>query len=230
MTLHEKGVIAIDEYLRENPSEKGKLKTRKEVYEIMHKYYSEITIDKNNVPPTDICWNSVNNKPGSKIFDDFEHWPHALESVDGSFKLLGTDFLYTGDVRHAGLKILFARWKDGVYERIVVDDTRAVDVPENLKIRLQNLYEGIKAELDAAPVTVRINGTAVEVNYQELLLCGVNVEQETYKLYNASSDWTDITTYHCEEMGDGTWFYYLDTIDECIGESQRLVVFETQKE
>lgn len=118
MTLHEKGALAIDEYLRDNPSEKGALKTRKEIYEIMHTYQPEILLDKNNVPPTDLCWNSVNNKPGSKIYDDFEHWPHALEKIDGMFKLLGTDISFTGDVMHAGLKMLFARWKDGVYERV----------------------------------------------------------------------------------------------------------------
>lgn len=55
------------------------------------------------------------------------------------------------------------------------------------------------------------------------------VEDETYKIYNASSEWAEKTTYRCEESTDGSWYYYLETIDECIGECQRLVMFEAQK-
>ena len=117
MTLHEKGVIAIDRYLKEYPSEKGKLKSRSEVYEIMSRYCPEISISKNNVPPTDICWNSVNNRPGSKIYDDFEHWPHALVREDNMFQLVGTTCSYSGEVIHAGRHELFGVWEDGLLRR-----------------------------------------------------------------------------------------------------------------
>ena len=45
-----------------------------------------------------------------------------------------------------------------------------------------------------------------------------------------TTEWSQKTSYHCDPASDGTWFYYLETIDECIGEVQRLVLFEAQKD
>lgn len=69
----------------------------------------------------------------------------------------------------------------------------------------------------------RNKGRIVTVEFQDLLISGVSVEDEGYKIFNVSSEWAEKTTYLCEEAKDGTCFYYLETIDECIGEMQRLV-------
>ena len=62
------------------------------------------------------------------------------------------------------------------------------------------------------------------------MVCGVSVEEEVYKIFNVTTEWSQKTSYHCDPASDGTWFYYLDTSDECIGEVQRLVLFEAQKD
>ncbi len=92
-----------------------------------------------------------------------------------------------------------------------------------------DLKEGVAFELSSIPVTVSTKERNVLVNFQELLICGISVEDEGYWIFNASSEWADKTTYLCEEDANGTWKYYLETIDECIGESKRLVMFEAQK-
>ena len=100
---------------------------------------------------------------------------------------------------------------------------------ENILLRRADLADGVKNVLKDIPVVVGIENSAVTVRFQEMLICGINVEDEAYKIYNVSSEWVDQTSYHCEKSGDETWHYYLETIDECIGETQRLVMFEAQK-
>lgn len=125
---HEDGAWAIDEYLRLNPDEVGALKNRKEVYKIMNSYKSDITIEANNAPPTDICWNSVNNKPGRRIYDDFEHWPHALIREGKMFRLVGTKIQYSGVVIHAKTKEIFGEWKNGKFYRAESDNLDMIRV------------------------------------------------------------------------------------------------------
>jgi hypothetical protein len=84
--------------------------------------------------------------------------------------------------------------------------------------------------VDEGAVADEIHGLGVlTVHFQEILISGVTVEDEGYLIFNASSEWADKTTYLCNESEDGTWLYYLESIDECIGEMQRRVMFEVQK-
>lgn len=99
----------------------------------------------------------------------------------------------------------------------------------NLMRRRDDLENGIKKVLQGIPVNVSAHGREVHVNFQEILICGLSVEADGYKIYNVSSDWANKTTYLCDETEEGIWSYYLETIDECIGETQRLVLFEAQK-
>jgi hypothetical protein len=47
---------------------------------------------------------------------------------------------------------------------------------------------------------------------------------ETYKISTGVSAWKDKTSYLCGEE-DGKVVYYVETIDECLGEMKRLVDF-----
>lgn len=104
-----------------------------------------------------------------------------------------------------------------------------LNLSELILLRRSDLASGIKIALKAVPVSVNEIGRTVTVEFQELLISGVSIEEEGYKTFNASSEWAEKTTYLCEEADDGSWFYYLETIVECIGETQRLVMFEAQK-
>lgn len=108
-------------------------------------------------------------------------------------------------------------------------DTEILDLSEGIILRREDLKEGVAFELSGMPVNISTKERNVLVDFQELLICGISVEDEGYWIFNASSEWADKTTYLCEEVTDGTWKYYLETIDECIGEAKRLVMFETQK-
>ena len=100
---------------------------------------------------------------------------------------------------------------------------------ENVRLRREDLFEGIKQALQEIPVLVEQEERKVNVMFQDALISGVSVEDEGYCIFNASSEWADKTTYLCDKAEDGSWFYYLESIDECIGEMQRLVMFEAQK-
>ena len=103
------------------------------------------------------------------------------------------------------------------------------NISEDVRLRRDDLAEGVGSALTAIPVQINKKDENVLVNFQELLICGMTVEEEGYRIYNASEAWSNKTSYRCEESGDGTWHYYLETIDEVIGEVKRLVMFEATK-
>lgn len=177
---------------------------------------------KGSILPTDYCYNRYNNGLG-----DFKG-PHLFEYTDDrKFRVLGENYPYSGNVMHqpkGGPEYIWGHWIDGrLYEG------EPDSLPESIILRRNDLKESLEAALEAIPVTVSAKEEKVLVSFQDLLICGVSIEEETYKIYNASSDWANKTTCLCEEDEDGTWHYYLETIDECIGECRRLVMFEAQK-
>ncbi len=183
---------------------------------------AKMTDKKGSILPTDYCYNRYNNGLGE--FDG----PHLFEYTDDKkFRVLGENYPYTGNVMHkpkGAPEYVWAHWTAGKLTK-----GEPENLPESILLRRNDLKESLEEVLKAIPVTVSTKERDVLINFQELLICGVVVEDETYKIYNASSDWADKTTYLCEESEDGTWHYYLETIDECIGECQRLVMFEAQK-
>lgn len=147
-----------------------------------------------------------------------------------TFRFVGTEYKHTGPIwqyKGKSSEQVVGQWINGVCKMgdVVIED----NIPENVLIRREDLFTGIKYVLKAVPVVVNENGRNVTVHFQEMLISGITVEDEGYKIFNVSPDWRDTTTYLCEEAEDGTWFYYLESIDECIGEMQRLVMFEAQK-
>lgn len=87
-----------------------------------------------------------------------------------------------------------------------------------------------KNALKSIPVTVDEDASSIFVKFQEILVCGVFVNESDYDIFKVSSAWAKETSYRCRksENGDGTWHYYVDTADEVIGEVKRLFMFESK--
>ena len=107
----EKVIDAINSYVRDNGT--GKIVSREEFYEIVLAKYPEV--NRTSVYPSDFCYNLYNN--GLRYIDDGER---CLECVDkGYFKILGTNYKYTGDVYHYMFKKnqeVVGHWKNGTYQ------------------------------------------------------------------------------------------------------------------
>lgn len=213
MTIQEKVTEVINDYVSSN----GTLTEMdcEQLYSLVTAVYP---INKGSFIPSDYCYNR--NNEGI----DFEKHVHLFARADkGNYRVLGENYSYSGPVyyrrRGETEDSICGTWNNGVYEV-------SVSIAENIELRLNDLFSWVKTVLKTIPVNVFISGNAVVVYFQELLICGVNVEEAVYKIYNATSNWKDCTSYHCDIDEDGTWYYYLETIDECIGEVQRLVMFE----
>ncbi|WP_026523312.1 hypothetical protein [Butyrivibrio sp. MB2005] len=98
-----------------------------------------------------------------------------------------------------------------------------------IETKRDNLLEWLRTELKSIPVTVSAEDECINIRFQELLVCGIEVLDESYKIFNATEDWKENTSYHCEQADDGTWYYYMESSDECISECKRLVMFEAKK-
>ena len=217
MTIEEKVVEIINDYVSSNGT--ASKMTPDQLYSLINATYP---MNRNSFLPADYCYNRTNEGI------EFEKHSHLFERTDdGNYLVLGEDYPYSGPVyyRRRGEKEDSIRgvWTNGLYE----EGTAATDTT---KLRLNDLFIGVKNTLKSIPVTVSADKNIVSVSFQELLVCGISVEEEVYKIFNATSDWTQKTTYHCDKANNGTWFYYLETIDECIGEVKRLVSFESQKD
>ena len=101
---------------------------------------------------------------------------------------------------------------------------------ESVLLKRNDIEFGVKNALKGIPVKVDVEDSIVSVKFQEELICGVLVEEDAYKLFNASSDWLQKSTYLGDEDENGRWSYYIDSADETISEVQRLVLFEAKRE
>ncbi len=72
MNKYEKGAKAITDYLKEHPEDMKKLVDRVTVYDIAHRAFPDISIEKENMLPTDMCWNIINGRdPKSKMIRQY---------------------------------------------------------------------------------------------------------------------------------------------------------------
>lgn len=198
--------------------------TRDEFLEWVNEKYENISANKNNLYPTDMSFNLYN--AGLK---DFPGTCLCLVYVEErkTYRLVGSDYKYTGPVYQYKGKMkekIIGYWNNGIFQM------EEKILSEKDIIQRENLESGIKRALKLVPVTVSSEEKNVSVCFQERLISGVIIGDGCYKIYNASSEWADTTTYLCNEEDDGTWSYYLDTIDECVGEMKRLIIFEIKKE
>lgn len=208
----------INEYVKQNGTDD--IMTSSEILSLV-----EMEDKKGSIIPTDYCYNRYNNGLG-----DFKKHVHLFEyTEDKRFRILGDNYKYTGIVLHKpknGEEIKVGEWEDG--EVFLAPEVLIADVSEEIIKRRNNLYEGLEIELSHIPVSIEKEDNTIKVNFQELLLCGVSVEEEAYKIYNAPIGWKEKTTYLCNKAEDETVFYYIETIDECIGEVRRLVLYVAQ--
>lgn len=107
----EKVIEAINSYVEDNGA--GTTVSREEFYEIILEKYPEV--NSSSVFPSDFCYNVYNK--GLKDMNDGER---CLECVEkGYFKILGTNYKYTGDVYHYIFKKnqeVVGHWENGQYQ------------------------------------------------------------------------------------------------------------------
>ena len=100
---------------------------------------------------------------------------------------------------------------------------------ENILARKKDLLVGIEYALKGYKCSIRETESDISIQFGKDIVIGVAVEENGYSIYNISDEWAKETTYFVETDDDGTKFYYLDSIDECVGEIERLAEVETKK-
>lgn len=100
---------------------------------------------------------------------------------------------------------------------------------ENILARKKDLLEGIEGVLKGYKCSIKEIGSDISIQFGNDSVIGVAVEENVYCIYNISDEWAKETTYACDKEEDGTICYYLDSIDECIGELERLADMEAKK-
>lgn len=106
----ERVIDAINSYVKDNGA--GTIVSREEFYGIILEKYPEV--NRSSIFPSDFCYNVYNK--GLKDMNDDER---CLECVEkGYFKILGTNYKYTGDVYHYIFKKnqeVVGHWENGQY-------------------------------------------------------------------------------------------------------------------
>lgn len=95
-------------------------------------------------------------------------------------------------------------------------------ISENINARKKDLLESIEYVLKNYSCSILENGNAISIQFSNDKVIGIAVEANGYCIYNVSDEWAEKTTYLCEKEEDGTWYYNLGSIDECIGEIKRI--------
>lgn len=101
-------------------------------------------------------------------------------------------------------------------------------VNENIISRKKDLLEGIEYALKGYKCSIRETESDISIQFGQEIVVGIAVEENGYSIYNISDEWAKETTYFVETNDDGTKFYYLDSIDECVGEIERLAEVEAK--
>ena len=102
-------------------------------------------------------------------------------------------------------------------------------ISENILARKKDLLEGIAYALKGYKCSIKESGSDISIQFGKDIVIGVAVEENGYCIYNISDEWAEETTYHCEKEEDGTRYYYLDYIDECVAEIARIADVEIKK-
>ena len=203
MTIEEKISEVINNYVSSNGT--SSKMAADELYSLV---IAKFNMNRNSFLPADYCYNRTNEGI------NFQKHSHLFERTDdGYYLVLGEHYPYSGPVyyRRKGETVDNVRgvWNNGIYEEVA-------EVVDIINLRLNNLFDGVKNALKEFSVHVTKDNNLVEVKRQELLICGISVEEEVYKIFHVTTEWSRKTSYHCDSEEEGTWFYYLDTIEECI--------------
>ena len=101
---------------------------------------------------------------------------------------------------------------------------------ESIISRRDYIMEWIERELKAIPVTINSEDDNVFVKYKDVLISEIQVGEDTYRIFNITDEQKEqVITYNCEKADDGTWFYYVDSAEECIESCRHIVIYEATK-
>ena len=103
------------------------------------------------------------------------------------------------------------------------------EIPNNTISRSTQLYERIEGRLKESPVELEWQDGALVISINDMEVCTLSVYEEYYLIVFSSAEWTENTTYHCESADNGEFQYAVSSLDECIGEIDRLVNFVVSK-
>lgn len=208
MTIVEAMRQAVSRYVERNGI--GNVVTKKELSAVVNEI---MTVESNSFLPADYCYNRTNQGI------NFEKQVHLFELMDdGNYKVLGEDYPYSGPVfgrkeDGTGYEIKGV-WLDGEYEEGLTD----------IYLRLIDLHDSLTHTLKKSNVQIKDTSVIVSANGRDL--CSALVMDEVYKISTGITAWKEKTSYFCSE-DDGIVVYYVETIDECIGEIKRLVDFSS---
>lgn len=200
----------INNYIRYNG--KTSIMDKNQLYSLVSEKYK---IKKNSFLPADFCYNRMN------VGIDFKKHIHLFEMIEeGKYLVLGEGYPYSGLVYYR---------KRGETEVHVAGKWLNGEFMNNLEMRLNDLFDSIKQMLVPYSIKVVKEKSSVYVMSEVLEVCKIDVVEEAYKVYGFSPGWKKHTSYYCEKAEDGSWYYYVDTIDECIGELERMIEFEVKR-
>ena len=115
MNNYQKTAELVEEYVREHGD--ATVMNRREFMDFIHETYENISYEKNNVSPSDICYNQYNNG-----LVDFPGLLLCLECIGKSeFRLLGKNYPYTGEVyqyMNTKSETVVGSWVEGKYNWI----------------------------------------------------------------------------------------------------------------
>lgn len=185
-TLFLKACDAITKYVDENGIS-GDSVSRADVLKIVRKVYPEIKADGSNMSPSDICYNRCN---GYQMTKDFAAWPHALEySGRAQYRLLGSDYPYTGDVIWDRDKeeIVFGSWFEGVFREYESDEQITVSEQAEENKRFIESTEKLIAQYEKdgfdreTVVKLRVNQDVFRkkllLRYDGCCICGISAPE-----------------------------------------------------
>lgn len=207
MTIVEAMRQAISTYIENNGI--GNILTRQELSSLVNEI---MPVESNSFLPADYCYNCTNKGIS------FEPHVHLFELMDdGRYKVLGENYMYSGPVLGrkedgSGSEIKGV-WSEGEYEEGISD----------IYFRLIDLHDSLTHIIKNAKV--RMENTSVVISKNDAELCSVLVMDEAYKISTSMTAWKEKTSYLCVDEA-GMIVYYVETIDECLGEIQRIITSE----
>lgn len=210
MTVVDAMKQAVSSYIDKNGI--GNIVTRQELFAMVS---AIMPVESNSFLPADYCYNRTNKGIS------FENHVHLFELMnDGRYKILGENYRYSGPVLGrkedgSGYEIKGV-WSEGEYEEQITD----------IYLRLLDMHDSLVQMIKNAKV--RMENTSVVVSKNDVDMCSVSVMNEAYKISTGESAWKENTSYLCVDE-DGIVVYYVETIDECLGEIKRLMDFTDVK-
>lgn len=186
LTIREKVIKAVNDYVSENGYETWM--SRREVVDYVNSCYTD-NIKYSSLLPSDYCYNRYNIG-----LADFENKDRLFEYNDGSYRLLGEHYSFTGDVwRYPSDSdiepYIVGRWEKGKFELYSNEVIENIKDEQSFKKEAVNIAERIEDDLNNHDIQgeERIALTKVRVNqsiyrrglirkYKHCCLCGVSSE------------------------------------------------------